>query len=78
MWKPDTRRERFSASADVVEPDHLAVGRVQERHAELALVQRQLVDALRVALGLGEHALRAERDLLRLDDARTRPPSHSA
>ena len=29
--------------ADVVEPDHLAVGRVQERDAELALVHRHLV-----------------------------------
>ena len=34
----DTRRERLQLVADVVEPDLLAVGRVQERHAELALV----------------------------------------
>ncbi len=59
--------------ADVVEPDLLAVGRVQERHAELALVPRLLIDALRVALSLGQDALRAERQLLGLDDAEGTP-----
>jgi hypothetical protein len=55
--------------AHIVKPRHLAVGRVQERHAEFTLVLRHLADALGVALRLDEHALRAEGHLLGLDDA---------
>ena len=51
----------------VVEADLLAVGRVQERHAVLALVARSLLDAAGVALRLRQHALRADCEPLGLD-----------
>lgn len=37
--------------------------------AELVLILRQLMDTFRVALGLREHTLRPERDLLCFNDA---------
>ena len=55
-------------AAHIVEADDLPVGGVQERHAILPLVLRLLVDAARVALGLVEDFLRADRELLGLDD----------
>src|ERR1035437_9165707 len=54
--------------ADVVEPDDLAVGGVEERNPVVVDVDRAFRGALRVALGLGQDVLRAEGDLLGLDD----------
>jgi hypothetical protein len=56
--------------SDVVKPENLAVGRIEERSAELPLVLRLLIDGLRVTLGLDEDALRAERELLGLADTK--------
>jgi hypothetical protein len=54
-------------AAHVVEADHLAVGRVQERHPILALVAGLLPDATRVSRSLGQHPFGPDRELLRLD-----------
>ena len=58
VWKADTSRERFGL-ADIVKTDLLAVGRVQEWHAVLALIAGCSRDGSGVALGLGEHSLGA-------------------
>ncbi|MEJ7787749.1 MAG: hypothetical protein WKF96_23350 [Solirubrobacteraceae bacterium] len=55
-------------ATDIVEPDLLAVGRVQEGHAVLALQARLLLDASRIPFGLGQDALRPNGQLLGLDD----------
>ena len=55
--------------ANVVEPDDLAVGRVQERAAQAGEVVGAPVDAAGVPLGLGEDVLGPHGHLLRLDDA---------
>ena len=57
--------------ADVVEPDDLAVGRVEERDVQAVEVEAGdgRVGAAGVSLRLDEDVLRAERDLLCFDDA---------
>ena len=66
--RPTTSRERLRSRRTSWNRISLAVGRVQERHAVLALVAtRSAGDAAGVALGLGQHALRPDRELLGLD-----------
>lgn len=54
---------------DVVEPDHLAVRRVEERDVEPREVEGVARQPARVALGLGESVLGADGEALGLDDA---------
>src|SRR5438132_9896542 len=54
--------------ANVVEPEDLAVCRIQKGHSIATEVEWRVVNALRVALGLREHVLRTQRDFLCLDD----------
>src|SRR5206468_12821338 len=49
---------------NVVEPNDLAVSRIQERNTKLTLVLGILQDGSRVSLGLRKNSLRPERDLL--------------
>src|SRR6266849_2906127 len=54
--------------ANVVEPEDLAGCRIQKGRSIAIEVERCVVNALRVALGLREYVLRTQRDFLRFDD----------
>src|SRR5262245_61558657 len=55
--------------AYIMEPDNLAVRRVQKRHVEGAESERVCRRALRVPLSLSENVLRPQAHFLGLDDA---------
>jgi len=55
--------------ADVVEPENFAVRGVEERDAETAEVEGAVGNAAGVAFGLAQYVLRAQCDLLGLDNA---------
>jgi len=73
VWKSATRRDRLTGLRAVPEPNLLAVGRVQERHADPVEVVRTVSEPARVPLRLGEDILRIHRRLLRLDDRHRLP-----
>jgi hypothetical protein len=54
---------------DVMEPDHLAVRRVEKGYAKPTEVERAIRHAAGVALGLDQHVLRTEAELLGFDNA---------
>src|SRR5437870_9207106 len=56
--------------ANILEPKDLAVRRIEKRHPIAIEVEWRVVNALRVALGLRQHVLRAESDFLRLDNTK--------
>src|ERR1035437_5572390 len=57
----------------VPEPDDLSVGGVEKRNSETLKIKRAVGSAARVALGLRENVLRAERNLLSLDKRERAP-----
>ena len=54
---------------NIVEPNNLAIGRIEERNTELTLVTRLLNNCAGIPLGLREHPLGSEREFLGLDNA---------
>ena len=54
---------------NIVVPDHLAVGGIEEGHAKATEVERVARRPSCVPLGLGQDVLRTEADALGLDDA---------
>ena len=66
--EPGDRPRRVQLVPNVVEPGDFAVGRVQERNAEATEIEAALREATGVALRLDENILRAEAELLGLDD----------
>ena len=48
----------------VMEPNHFAVGGVKKRHAKAVAGKFWLIDTFGVALGLGQHILRAQGQFL--------------
>src|SRR5205823_13328571 len=57
---------------DIVEPENLAVSRVEERNVETAKIEPVPGRAARVTLGLHQRVLRTEAEFLRFDDAEER------
>lgn len=72
MWRVCGNRRSAGngeLAPDVLEPEDLAVGRIEKRHPVSVDVESSVdVHALRVTLGLGENVLGPEGHLLGFDD----------